>query len=81
MPAQSLVTFVVIGLVAGWVASFITGGSGLLTYLVSGVVGAYVGPVVLTLVGFDAATSSLFGQIVVSAIGAVVVVFLARLIA
>tara|TARA_R110002020_G_scaffold111093_3_gene256621 strand:+ start:1354 stop:1581 length:228 start_codon:yes stop_codon:yes gene_type:complete len=71
-----------IGLVAGWLASFIVGGHGLVTYLISGVVGAFVGPVLLSLLGIDLSIGGpLITQILVSAIGAIVVVLVARLVA
>ena len=37
---RNVVIFLAIGLIAGWLASWIVGGSGLLTYLISGVLGA-----------------------------------------
>jgi len=79
--ARSLIVFLLIGLVAGWLASFIVGGGGLIKYLVSGVLGAFVGPFVLR--GFNinlGIGNALVSQIVTSTIGAVVVVVVARLI-
>ncbi|RYH06870.1 GlsB/YeaQ/YmgE family stress response membrane protein [Tropicimonas sp. IMCC6043] len=82
MHASSLIAFLVIGLVAGWLASFVVGGSGLVTYLVSGVIGAFVGPFALRLTGLQFEIGGpLVTQILVSAIGAIIVVLLARLIA
>ena len=43
MDTRSLVIFLVIGLVAGFLASLIVGGGGLITYLVSGIIGSFVG--------------------------------------
>ena len=40
---RAIIIFLVIGLIAGWLASWIVGGGGLLTYLISGVLGAFVG--------------------------------------
>lgn len=81
MDGQSLIIFLVVGVIAGWLASFITGGGGLIKYLVSGVIGAFVGPWLLSLLGLSFSVGSpLVTQILVSAIGAVVVVFVARLI-
>ena len=42
-PSKNLVTRPKIGLVAGWLASFVVGGSGLVRYLISGVIGSFVG--------------------------------------
>jgi len=81
MTLTDLLTMLGIGLVAGWLASFIVGGRGLVTYLVSGVIGAFVGPFVLSLIGVSFAIGGpLVTQILVSAIGAIIVVLIARLI-
>lgn len=82
MSGQSLLGFLIIGLVAGWLASFVVGGGGLVTYLLSGVIGAFVGPFVLKLAKLNFTLGGpVLTQILVSAIGAIIVVLLARLIA
>ncbi len=79
--AKALVVFLLIGLVAGWLASFVVGGGGLIRYLVSGVIGAFVGGYLLSALGVNLGIrNALASQIVTSTIGAVVVVLLARLI-
>lgn len=80
---KGLLVFLVIGLVAGFLASLIVGGSGgLVYYLVIGVVGAFVGGFVLGAAGIRISTGSpIINQIITSAIGAILVVLLARLIA
>ncbi|MEQ8825723.1 MAG: GlsB/YeaQ/YmgE family stress response membrane protein [Filomicrobium sp.] len=83
MDAQTkkIVLFLVIGIVAGWLASFIVGGGGLIRYLVSGVLGAYVGGYLLDLLGVKLGISNpLLAQIATSTIGAIVVVIVANLI-
>ncbi|MDX2289633.1 MAG: GlsB/YeaQ/YmgE family stress response membrane protein [Hyphomicrobiaceae bacterium] len=78
---QQIVVFLLIGLVAGWLASVVVGGSGLLRYVLTGVIGAFVGGYLL-----DAANvrlgigNALARQIVTATIGAIVVVLVARLI-
>ncbi|WP_116133821.1 GlsB/YeaQ/YmgE family stress response membrane protein [Tropicimonas sp. IMCC34043] len=82
MAVQTLPGFLVIGLVAGWLASFVVGGGGLVTYLLSGVIGAFVGPMVLRFAKLEFQLGGpLITQILVSAIGAIIVVLLARVIA
>ncbi len=79
--SKALVVFLLIGLVAGWLASFIVGGGGLIRYLVSGVIGAFVGGFLLNAIGVNLGIkNALASQIVTSTIGAIVVVLLARLI-
>ena len=79
---QRLVVFAVIGIVAGFLASFIVGGGGLIQYLLSGVIGAFVGGYVLNAAGVNLGISNpLAAQIATATIGAILVVLAARLIA
>ena len=79
---RSIIIFVVIGLVAGWLASWIVGGGGLLTYLVSGVLGAFVGGYLFSALKIRLPISNVWlSQIVTATVGAVIVVIVARLIA
>ena len=81
MDNKAIIVFLVIGLVAGFLASFIVGGGGLLRYLISGVLGSFVGGFVLNAAGINLGISNkLVSQIVTSTIGAIIVVLLARLI-
>ena len=82
MDAKSLLIFLAIGVVAGFLASFIVGGGGLVRYLITGVIGAFVGGYLFQALGINLGIgNALASQIVTSTIGAIVVVFLARLIA
>lgn len=81
MDPQSLIIFLLIGLVAGWLASFVVGGGGLIKYLLSGVVGAFVGGFLVNQIGGLGIGNALVSQIVTAAIGAIVVVLIARAIA
>jgi len=79
---QGLVFIAVIGIVAGWLASIIVGGGGLIRYLVTGVIGAFVGGYLLNALGVNLGIrNALLSQIVTATIGAIAVVLLARLIA
>lgn len=79
---RALVIFLLIGLVAGWLASVLVGGSGLIRYLVTGVIGAFVGGFLLNSLGLNLGIrNALASQIVTATIGAIVVVLLARIIA
>jgi len=82
MDAKALVVFLVIGLVAGLLASIVVGGGGLLYYLVIGVIGSFVGGLLFSTLKINIATGNpIVNQIITAAIGAIVVVLLARLIA
>ena len=79
---RNVVVFLLIGLVAGWLASLIVGGGGLLTYLVSGVLGAFVGGYLFTALGISLPIRNVWvSQIITSTVGAIIVVIVARLIA
>lgn len=79
--ARSLVIFLLIGLVAGWLASLVVGGGGLVTYLISGVVGALVGGWLFSALKIRLNINPLVSQIITSTVGAIIVVVIARIIA
>lgn len=71
-----------IGLAAGWLASWIVGGSGLLRYVLTGMVGSLVGSFLLERLGIDLGLrSELASRIVTATIGAMLVILAARLVA
>ncbi len=79
---KDIIIWVIIGLIAGWLASFIVGGGGIVTYIVSGLLGSIVGGILVRVTGWNLRLGNpVVDQIVVSAIGAIIVVILARLIA
>jgi uncharacterized membrane protein YeaQ/YmgE (transglycosylase-associated protein family) len=79
---QALAAQLGIGLVAGWLASWIVGGSGLLRYVLTGVVGSFVGALLLDRLGIELGIRNpLTSRIVTAVIGAVLVVLAARLVA
>lgn len=78
---QALVVTALIGLIAGWLASVVVGGGGLIQYLLSGVIGSFVGGFVLNAMGVNLGIKNpLFSQIVTATIGAIIVILVARLI-
>jgi uncharacterized membrane protein YeaQ/YmgE (transglycosylase-associated protein family) len=79
---RHVVVFLVIGVIAGWLASWIVGGGGLLTFLISGVVGAFVGGYLFSALKINLPIRNIWlSQIVTATVGAVIVVLVARLIA
>jgi uncharacterized membrane protein YeaQ/YmgE (transglycosylase-associated protein family) len=73
---MSLIGFLIIGLVAGWLAGQIMKGrgAGLLVNLVVGVIGAYIGGFLFTLIGLSA--HGLIGSLITATIGAIALLFL-----
>lgn len=81
MDGKSVVIALLIGLIAGWLASFIVGGGGIVQYLLSGVIGSFVGSFALNRFGINLGIQNEYVRDVVTAtIGAIIVVILARLI-
>lgn len=79
---RTLIVMSVIGIVAGFLASLLVGGSGLIRYLVTGIIGSFVGGGLLSALGVNLGIrNALASQIATSTIGAIVVVILARIIA
>jgi uncharacterized membrane protein YeaQ/YmgE (transglycosylase-associated protein family) len=73
--------FLIIGLVAGWLAGVLMkgGGFGMVGDLVVGVIGAVLGGWLFGALGISAG-GGLIGSLIVAVIGAVVLLFLVRLI-
>lgn len=79
---KDIIIWVVIGLIAGWLASFIVGGSSIVTYILSGLLGSIVGGILVRVTGIKLNLgNAVVDQIVVSAIGAIIVVIVARVLA
>lgn len=80
---QSLLIMAVIGIVAGFLASLLVGGGGgLVWYLFVGLIGAFVGGLLLGALDLKLGiNNAMVSQIVTATIGAVVVIVLARMIA
>jgi uncharacterized membrane protein YeaQ/YmgE (transglycosylase-associated protein family) len=80
---RTLVIFLVIGLIAGFIASLLVGGGGgILRYLLTGVIGAFVGGFLFEALNIDLGIRNrLVSQIVTASVGAIIVVLLARFIA
>ena len=77
---MDIVWFLIIGIVAGWLAGKIMrgGGFGLIGDLVVGVIGALLGGFLFGLLGLSA--NGLVGSLVTATVGAIVLLFLIHLI-
>jgi uncharacterized membrane protein YeaQ/YmgE (transglycosylase-associated protein family) len=82
LDAQKLIIWAIIGIVAGWLASVVLGGGGgLLRYLITGLIGAFVGGFVFQTAGWKLNLGNdWLEQIIVAFIGAIIVVILARMV-
>jgi uncharacterized membrane protein YeaQ/YmgE (transglycosylase-associated protein family) len=77
---MDLLTWIIVGLVAGVLASAVIGGIGygLLGDIIVGIVGAFVGGWLFAQLGVNSPFSGLAGSIFTAFIGAVVLLFLLR---
>ncbi|SEO78254.1 Uncharacterized membrane protein YeaQ/YmgE, transglycosylase-associated protein family [Salinihabitans flavidus] len=81
MALESLIVILVVGAVAGWLAGLIVKGFGfgLLGNIVVGIVGAFLAGFILPQLGLSIG-SGIIGAIIHATIGAVILLFLIRLI-
>jgi len=79
---MDLLTWLIVGLIAGVLASLVMGGTGygLIGDIIIGIVGAFVGGWLFTTLGVATPFGGIAGVIFVAFIGAVVLLFLLRLI-
>jgi uncharacterized membrane protein YeaQ/YmgE (transglycosylase-associated protein family) len=80
MDITSLIIFLAIGAVAGWIAGIIMagGGFGIIINIIVGVVGAVIGGYLFGLVGIS--TGGLAGSLITAVAGAVALLFVIKLI-
>ena len=80
MNIQSLLLFLLIGLVAGWLAGRImkSGGLGLVGNLIVGVIGAVLGGWLFGLLGISA--GGILGSLLTALVGAILLIYVLRLL-
>lgn len=79
MDLSSLIVSIIIGAIAGWIASKIMGSKGgLLRNIIIGIIGGFLGPVILGVFGISG--SGMIGTILVSVVGACVLIFIGKLL-
>ena len=78
---MDLVTWLVVGLVAGVLASLVVGGVGLVGDIIVGIVGAFVGGWIFRQLGVSTPFGGLAGVIFTAFIGAVVLLAILHLVA
>jgi uncharacterized membrane protein YeaQ/YmgE (transglycosylase-associated protein family) len=77
-----LLTWLIVGLIAGVLASMVMGGTGygLVGDIIIGIVGAFIGGWLLRALGTGVPVGGLPGVIIVAFIGAVVLLFIIRMV-
>lgn len=77
---MDLLTWIIVGLVAGVLASLVMGGYGLIADIIIGIVGAFIGGWIFRQLGVGTPFEGLAGTIFTAFIGAVVLLFVLRLV-
>ncbi|MGI5841140.1 MAG: GlsB/YeaQ/YmgE family stress response membrane protein [Patescibacteria group bacterium] len=80
---MNLLLWILLGLIAGWLASVImktNAEQGPILDIVLGIVGAIVGGLVMNLLGFGGVTGFNIGSILVATLGAIVLIAIGRAI-
>ncbi len=81
MDKTNILIALVMGVVAGWLASFIVGGGGLVQYVVSGVLGSFVGSYVMNKAAINLGINNEIARDTITAtIGAVIVMIVANIL-
>jgi uncharacterized membrane protein YeaQ/YmgE (transglycosylase-associated protein family) len=77
---NGLLWFLLVGLIAGWLAGVLVkgGGFGVVGDIAVGIIGAVIGGFLFSAVGIGA--GGFLGSIIVATVGAVILIFLLRLI-
>ncbi len=79
---MDILTWLIVGLIAGVLASLVMGGTGygLIGDIIIGIVGAFVGGWLFRMLGVSVPLAGLAGTILVAFVGAVVLLFIIRLV-
>jgi uncharacterized membrane protein YeaQ/YmgE (transglycosylase-associated protein family) len=78
---MDILTWIIVGLVAGVLASLVMGGGyGIIGDIIIGIVGAFIGGWLFRQLGWHTPFGGLAGTIFIAFIGAIVLLFLLRLI-
>jgi len=78
---MGILGWIIIGIVAGWIAEKVMGRNhGLLTNLLVGVVGAFLGGFLAHALGFGNFQSDFWGTLIVATVGAILLLFLLGLV-
>jgi len=79
---MTILAWIIVGLIAGWLAKIVVPGEvrgGLLGSLVVGVIGAVIGGWIWNFFGHSGATGINFGSVIVAFVGSVLLLLLIRL--
>ena len=78
--SMDIIAWLIVGLVAGVLASLIMGGYGIIADIVVGIVGAFIGGWLFRYAGWHAPFTGLAGTIFIAFVGALILLALLRLL-
>lgn len=82
MSGQAILIWVLVGLAAGWIASRIVGGTGLVRYLLAGLLGSIVGGFLVSYFNIPVPIDNEWiRQLLIAIGGAIIVILVARVVA
>jgi len=82
MVLETLIVWALVGLAAGWLASLFLGGKGIVRYIVIGMIGSIVGGYLFAALGINLPIDNRWiRDILVAAVGAAIVIVVARFVA
>lgn len=80
MDGLGIILTIIVGGLAGWIASLLIGaGGGLIKNVIVGILGAFIGSFIFELLGLSA-EPTLVGNLIVSTVGAVILLALAKVL-
>jgi uncharacterized membrane protein YeaQ/YmgE (transglycosylase-associated protein family) len=73
-----LLSWAIVGILAGWIAGMVTGRrqQGCLTKMIVGIIGAFIGGALAQAAGYDSFDDIAFGSVLVAAVGASLFLFM-----
>lgn len=80
---MGIIAWIILGALAGWLASIVTGRNdqmGCLTNIAAGIVGAFIGGLIMSLLGGEGVTGFNLYSLLVAFVGAVILLFLIGLV-
>ena len=81
MDSKNIIIALIVGLAAGWLASWVVGGYGITQYLISGILGSFVGSFVLNKANINLGIQNEMGRDIATAtIGAIIVMIIAKIL-
>ncbi|MCO6524932.1 MAG: GlsB/YeaQ/YmgE family stress response membrane protein [Candidatus Schmidhempelia sp.] len=79
---MGIITWIILGLIAGWLAKFFMpiGSMGVVKTMLLGIAGALIGGYITTFFGWGSVTGFNFPSIIISVLGAIVLIYIYRLL-